>query len=290
VSIEDVRAGIEELLAARLVRSGSTPIGVVAIDPTPAIERHITRVEREVARQAEGFAELRTLIPALADEYAHGRAAHDGGLGFETIMGLDDVRREVYLAHEQTKAHSRSLDHSTAVGGMRHARQVDLNALARGVRERSIFATSTLTEPDMYAELEVLHQHGHLIRTLPDVPTRMLVLDRDLAILPINPSDLSVGAVFIRVQSVIDALIYMFDRLWSEADPVFTTPNDTNAPTGRRARVLELVAIGTKDDRIARALGVGVRTVRRDIADLRKTLAVSSRAEIVAGAIRKGWL
>jgi DNA-binding CsgD family transcriptional regulator len=47
---------------------------------------------------------------------------------------------------------------------------------------------------------------------------------------------------------------------------------------------------GMKDERIARALGVGARTVRRDIAELRTMLGVSSRTEIVAAAAKRGWL
>jgi DNA-binding NarL/FixJ family response regulator len=54
--------------------------------------------------------------------------------------------------------------------------------------------------------------------------------------------------------------------------------------------VLALMATGVKDEGIARALGVGARTVRRDVADFKDALGVSSRAEIVAAALRQGWL
>jgi DNA-binding NarL/FixJ family response regulator len=47
---------------------------------------------------------------------------------------------------------------------------------------------------------------------------------------------------------------------------------------------------GMKDERIARALGVRPRTVRRDIAQLRAALGVSSRTEIVTAAAKRGWL
>jgi DNA-binding NarL/FixJ family response regulator len=56
------------------------------------------------------------------------------------------------------------------------------------------------------------------------------------------------------------------------------------------ARVLELMAAGVKDDRIARILGVGSRTVRRDIAEIKESLGASSRTEVVAAAVRQGWL
>lgn len=59
---------------------------------------------------------------------------------------------------------------------------------------------------------------------------------------------------------------------------------------GRRGRVLELVAAGNKDERIARSLGVGTRTIRRDIAELKNQLGAASRAEIVTAAIKRGLL
>jgi DNA-binding NarL/FixJ family response regulator len=55
-------------------------------------------------------------------------------------------------------------------------------------------------------------------------------------------------------------------------------------------RVLELLAVGYTDVRIARTLGLAERTVRREVSDLKDTLAVSSRTEIVAAAFRRQWL
>jgi hypothetical protein len=45
-----------------------------------------------------------------------------------------------------------------------------------------------------------------------------------------------------------------------------------------------------EDERIGRTLRVGVRTVRRDVAELKSTLGVTSRPEIPAAAKLKGWL
>jgi DNA-binding CsgD family transcriptional regulator len=205
-------------------------------------------------------------------------------------MGTDEVRHQIYLAAEAAKVETRSLDHAATVGGLQHARDTDINTLRRGVRERSIFGASALTKPGVYSEIQVLHSLGHQVRTLPDVPTRLLIFDRDIVVLPIDADDLSIGAMFIRARSLIATFTYMFDRLWADADPLFNQATDMNMPSGRAARVLELMAIGTKDEGIARSLGVGVRTVRRDVAEIRTTLGVGSRAEIAAAAVRRGWL
>jgi DNA-binding NarL/FixJ family response regulator len=98
------------------------------------------------------------------------------------------------------------------------------------------------------------------------------------------------GAIFIQEAGLVQLLIYLFDHLWSEADGVFNSSADPDAPVGRAARILELMAGGVKDERIARTLGIATRTVRRDIAELRTVLGVSSRTEIVAAAVRRGWL
>jgi DNA-binding CsgD family transcriptional regulator len=115
-------------------------------------------------------------------------------------------------------------------------------------------------------------------------------MDESVAILAVDPENPRKGAIFVQEPGLLQLLIYLFDHLWSEADPVFNTSVDSEAPVGRPARILELVAGGVKDERIARTLGVATRTVRRDIADLRERLGVTSRAEIVAAAVRRGWL
>jgi DNA-binding NarL/FixJ family response regulator len=82
----------------------------------------------------------------------------------------------------------------------------------------------------------------------------------------------------------------MFDRLWDEATPLFADVPAPEGAVGRAKRVLELLALGYTDVRIARTLGLAERTVRREVSDLKDTLAVSSRTEIVAAAFRRQWL
>jgi DNA-binding CsgD family transcriptional regulator len=147
-----------------------------------------------------------------------------------------------------------------------------------------------LVDPHEFAYWKTVEDRGHQTRTLPNIDTRLQIYDRDVAVLPVSPLDLSLGAIIIRVQSVVDLLVLMYDHMWSVATPFFTTATEVDAPTGRTARVLELIANGIKDDRIARALDVGVRTVTREVSDLKTALGVSTRAEIVAAAVRRGWL
>lgn len=117
----------------------------------------------------------------------------------------------------------------------------------------------------------------------------MIIYDRDLAVLPVDADNMDLGAYFIRQRSVINAFVMMYDVMWQIATPIFSAAVD-GAPVGRHARILELLALGYKDEAISRALNIGVRTIRRDVAELKELLGVSSRAEIVAAAVRRGWL
>jgi DNA-binding CsgD family transcriptional regulator len=287
----DIDAAITALADASLVRGASSPTGVTAIDPTLAVETHIALRQRQLAEEFAQIAALRAALPALSDAYSRGRAEAGDQPGFETVLGLDNVRRQVYLAADRVRADVRSteyLPHSDP--DFRHGQAVQLAMLDRGVRDRTIVATDSLEVPALRQAYELMQQHGHLARTLPGITTRIIIYDRELAIVPVDPTATHLGAIFIRVQPVIDAYILMYEYMWDAASPIFNSPGNPEAPTGRAASILEMVALGTKDERIARSLGVGVRTIRRDVSELKSTLRVTSRAEIVTAALRKGWL
>jgi DNA-binding CsgD family transcriptional regulator len=287
---EQVASAIATLAASQLVRTADAPTGAVAIDPTLAVETHIVRAERQLAEQAEELAKLRAQIPGLAADYARGRAAAGDQPGFEIVLDGNEVNRQLYIAAERDLTESRSIYHSVTLSALHRSFQTDSEMLARGIQQMTIVPSDDLDDPEFYAELARRSRNGELIRTLPSTPTRLLIFGRDIAVLPLDPADLSLGAMFIRLSGLVDLLIFLFDQLWSSATPVFVAEPGSGAPSGRTARVLELLAAGTKDERIARTIGVGVRTIRRDIADLKESLGVASRAELVGAAIRRGWL
>ncbi|WP_370948455.1 response regulator transcription factor [Amycolatopsis sp. cg5] len=76
----------------------------------------------------------------------------------------------------------------------------------------------------------------------------------------------------------------LLDSLWSFAKP------HRPAPTGTQRAIVKLLAIGKKDENLARQLGLGLRTARKHIADILKTLGARSRFEAGVLAERNGWL
>jgi DNA-binding CsgD family transcriptional regulator len=290
VTAMQVHAAFDVLLGAQIIRLSSTPSGFVAVDPRLAVETHIARAERQLADRSAQITDLRTRIADYVEDFACGRSVTTDLPLVEIVHDLETVRGRIYLASESVSRVQRSLLRSPSAEGLQDGVEGDIKQLARGVEQRTIIGAGDLADPGVYAHIREQHARGERVRSLASVPTQMHIMDEDLAILAVDPTNPRAGAIFVREQGILHLLVYLFDHLWSEADAMLEGPNDPDAPADRQARILELMAKGVKDERIARTLSVATRTVRRDIAELRDRLGVTSRTEIIAAAIRRGWL
>jgi DNA-binding CsgD family transcriptional regulator len=281
---------LTELSESGLARTASLPSGFALNEPTIAIEMLIARRERELASRRERLGAIRTTLPDVASTYLHARAAGQHTVDLEIVHAYDEIQERIFLAAEKTQTQHRHFMRGVRAETVRGAADADAASLRRGVLQRSLIGTAEMVNPEVFAALQHLHDLGEEIRVVPSVPTQLMIMDHDLAVVPRCADDQLQGAIFIRERALIDLLVLLFDQLWATAVPVFDDSDGPGAPSGRPARVLALMATGVKDEGIARALGVGARTVRRDVADFKDALGVSSRAEIVAAALRQGWL
>jgi DNA-binding CsgD family transcriptional regulator/sugar-specific transcriptional regulator TrmB len=286
----EVDQAIGELLEASLVRSESAPLGVVANNPALALEAHMARAEREAANQSARFAELRAALPSLASAFSGSHTSAGDLPPFEVIVSKWEIQRQIDLAVDGVKVDVRSMDHqpSTELWPDEVANQIRI--LGQGVRDRLLLSPESIARAGIFEHVLTMQQRGHDSRAHQMVATRVIIIDRDFAALAVDPSSLELGAMILRIPSLVDLLATMYDEMWENATPIFSDPSVGDAPIGRHARILELIALGNKDEAISRSLGIGVRTIRRDVSDLKTGLGVSSRAEIVAAAVRKGWL
>lgn len=291
-----VREALDLLFDRGFLRAGEgTPTGLVAVDPARAVEIELARAEREVAERMEQFAAIRSTLPHLATTYSKGRVDAGPIPSLEVIESLDEVRRQLYRLASGVVRETRSMEPGGLsaqrhLASMDHAEASQDESNRRGVRDCTLIAEEVVEDPRVYARFRDLLAAGSSVRTLPRVDSRMFIADRSVAVLSIDPWNSPRGALFIRVPAIVEALAFLFDQTWAYAHPLVLDAPDDDAPDGRPARTLQLVASGMTDARIARSLGVGTRTVRRDVADLKVALGAGSRTEIVAEAARRGWI
>ena len=161
------------------------------------------------------------------------------------------------------------------------------NAIREGRRVRAIYPARALSEaPDM---LRLRAELGEEIRLAPSLPTRLVIVGPQRAIVP---EPLGVGSdrrVVIRQAAVVGLCQAYFDQLWEGATRVDAHAGLLDEGDQRRLLLAEL-ADGVKDEQIARNLDVSLRTVRRRVAALMSELGVDTRFQAGVEAVRRGWL
>ena len=169
--------------------------------------------------------------------------------------------------------------------------QPPLPAAGGQVRCRSIYAAAAMDDPAARQIIQACAEAGEQARLLPSVPMKMKLADTSTAMLPLTPNG-TAGALIIRAPVIITALREYFELLWDRATPLRPTryaPPDDRLPPAQQ-KVLELMAEGFNDSKIARHLGISITTVRRRITAIMHRLGVSSRFAAGAAAQRKGWI
>jgi DNA-binding CsgD family transcriptional regulator len=156
------------------------------------------------------------------------------------------------------------------------------------VHYRTIVETGVLERPGFLDAARAATTAGEEIRALPEVPTRLFLVDGRLALLPMRPegSDQVGGALLVHPSGLLDLVNAVFEAFWSNARPLFSGEED--AADDRD--LLSLLVLGLTDAAAAAQLGISARTVQRRIADLSERAGVSSRFQLGVEAVRRGWL
>ncbi|RAG85043.1 LuxR family transcriptional regulator [Streptacidiphilus pinicola] len=156
---------------------------------------------------------------------------------------------------------------------------------------RSVSRESFRNDPDTLAYAEWLTRLGGQMRTVPSVPIPLIVVDRKLAILPLDVSDPRIGALEVHSPSVVAVVHALFESVWAVATPFGeTAPIDEHGCNPMERALLDLISTGCTDDAAARKLGVSLRTVRRIMSGLMFRLDASSRFQAGINAAKRGWL
>ncbi|HYN97513.1 MAG TPA: LuxR C-terminal-related transcriptional regulator [Pilimelia sp.] len=154
---------------------------------------------------------------------------------------------------------------------------MDRALLDRGVTMRVVGVQSVDRDP--------LTEHGRdATEARPDyreassVPMKLFVVDRRIALFPVAPGDPERGYLEVAQPPLVSALVALFERHWSVAQP---SPTPGAAPLTPRERALvALLAAGHTDDAAARRLRISTRTVSNVIRDLMDRVGAGNRFQL----------
>lgn len=286
--LAQARAALNRLVTMRLVqRRGGRPITFQATPPDIAITGLVNERQADLDR-------TRLAIPDLLAEYQQATASSRPGSQLEVFTGPDiGYKRFVEI---QSAAQTELLQFDR-VSDRRFAGEIEVEAeapvLSRGVRCRGIYESSSLDIPGRLPHIRRLATMGEQSRVAPQLPMKMVICDRRLALLPLTAADdqNSESVVIVGRSALLDALIEVFEAYWRTSVPITAgiQPENTSLPP-EQYEVLQLLTTGLKDEAIARQLGTSMRTTRRRIAGLLAALGVATRFQAGVEAARRGLL
>ena len=292
---EVLHGALDELSVLALLRpSSDNPLVMRPVAPDVGLESLLVRQQAELLSRQQRISESRAALAMVVAEYAGATPLAQANV-VEEVVGLDAIRdRLARLANDTrhevlTFAPGGAQDHET----MEASKPLDMRLLDRGVTMRTIYLDSvrSATASASVAYATWLTELGGEVRTAPTLPFRMIVVDREVALIPTNPDESSVGAAVLTGRGAVAALCTLFDQVWRTSTPLgYTASRDANGLTSHERELLRMMANGDTDGHIARRMAFSTRTIGRTIADLMVRLGVRSRFQAGVRAAELGWL
>ncbi|GLW54566.1 helix-turn-helix transcriptional regulator [Kitasatospora phosalacinea] len=285
---------LDRLARLALVQPAArTGTGYRAVGPEAAMELLLARQQAELAAQQLRVESSRAAAAQLIAECSALRPATPGTAS-EQLDGPAAIRERLaeLAGSAQREVATFAPGGAHTEDDLRASRQPNAALLARGVRMRTVYLDSARDHRPTLDHVTWLGRHGGQVRTVPELPVRMILFDRQRAVLPVDTEDARAGAVVLHGAGTVAALCALFESVWEGAAPLDDASRHQCADglPPQELAVLELLARGHTDETIARRLGVSPRTARRLAATLMDRLDARSRFEAGVRAVQNGWL
>ncbi|MFE6867233.1 helix-turn-helix domain-containing protein [Kitasatospora sp. NPDC057692] len=292
-SEQQVRAALDRLSELALLRPSAERQGELrAVSPDIGMEILMARQQAELAAQQMRVEASRAAAAELIAEYAQLRPAA-GHPGVEQLVGLDRIRDRLATLTREVRQEVMTFapDGAQQPANIEAAKPLDADLLDRGIRMRTVYLDSVRNSPHTVEYVNWLVERGGRVRTVPSLPTRMILVDRATAVIPVRGDDTAAGAVVLTGHGTLVALCALFENVWAGAQPLGEQGSrDEHGLNAQEAACIRLLAEGHTDEAIAKRLGVSPRTARRLATDLMERLGARSRFEAGVRAVQNGWL
>jgi DNA-binding CsgD family transcriptional regulator/sugar-specific transcriptional regulator TrmB len=293
---EQARGAVDRLIELNLVHdttADSADSVLQPVDPRDGLQSLLSDQLAELHIRQREYEENRATISKLLVEFNDLYPAQ-GNQDGERLIGVDAIRTRIKALAMSSTTECMTFNpggaHSAA--SLEASKPLDRDLIARGVHMRTVYLDSVRNDGTTSEYAHWLTELGSQVRTVPVLPVRMVLVDRKVALVPVDAYNSRKGAVQLRSPGVIAALVDLFERVWAQAVPFGAPPQKRhdNGLTPREQELLKLLAQGLTDAAAGKSLGLSLRTVRRMTADLSERLNARSRFEAGLRAGQRGWL
>ncbi|WP_236239356.1 helix-turn-helix domain-containing protein [Streptomyces sp. CC228A] len=169
-------------------------------------------------------------------------------------------------------------------------------AAVRGVAYRVVVEREVTELPGGVAELGAALGRGEQVRVVDRVPTKLVVADRSMAMVPLTGRGAEPAALVVHASGLLESLMGLFEAVWREAVPLRLGGGGEPAEAGGSGpdatdlQVLSLLLAGMTDASVAKQLDLGLRTVQRRVKGLMELAGVTTRLQLGWQAYERGWV
>ncbi|WP_327185741.1 helix-turn-helix domain-containing protein [Streptomyces sp. NBC_01334] len=269
-------------------QSSGRPGRWVAAPPGVALGALLTQQRHELEK-----AELAAAL--LAEEYraaAAEPAVHDL---VEVVTGAAAVSQRFLQIQLGASEEVCALVTGTPVAVTGGENDAEERATARGVRYRVVLERAVLDQPDGMAELTAALRRDEQVRVVDRVPTKLVVADRSLALVPLTGRSAEPAALVVHASGLLELLSGLFESVWREALPLRlgaagVVEQAPDGPDPTDLEILSLLLAGMTDASAAKQLDLGLRTVQRRVKGLMELTGVTTRLQLGWHAYERGWV
>ncbi|MEU6487462.1 hypothetical protein [Streptomyces sp. NPDC046887] len=273
---------LAELGSWHLVTAGPRlPGAPVAHDPATAVRRRLDEGLRELSARAAGLAALSEVAEALAPHFA--RTAWRSGSGSEFLAEPGQVAARV--AEVAAGAETELLTAAPAGPGDPWAvHGPGTRAAERGLVVRALYRDGDREAPATRGHAAALTARGGRVRTLAAPFQGCLVVDRRQAFIPdLVGASPACTAWQVADRALVAFIAEGFEDAWRRAD-VWDgdggRPPERAGLTRRQREILSDTAAGVDQRITARRLGIGLRTLTKELGVLRARWGVPTLAAL----------
>ncbi|MGW4213706.1 LuxR C-terminal-related transcriptional regulator [Lentzea sp. NPDC004789] len=289
IPADEVLAIVDRLVELCVLRRTSDSL--IPGSPSIALQSLLDRQHAELLRKQHEFAATKAAVGRFIAEYDEvcGAGVRNE---WERLDGIMTVQARVGVLARQTRIECLTLlpAGQQSVGNLDLRKAIDEDLLRNGAAVWTVYQDSACNNRQTLRYAEWLTATGGQVRTTPTLPTWMMLFDRTTALLPVDPELGNCSAFQVTGAGFITALVGLFEQVWASAVPFASTPCAADGPSNMERELLRLLGQGLTDEAVCKKLGLGLRTVRRMVADLMTKLDARSRFEAGANAVARSWL
>lgn len=248
------------------------------------LERLLDREDQRLDSRRTELTEVRDAVRHLLHEIPVATVARQADIAVVPAEVAADIIGGLY-DEIGPKSCIRNVTRTFDTGpGIEDERVRDFQArLAGGMEARVIYPLSMLDSASGRRWVSVWAEAGEDQRFVPDPPSEFLIAGTAAVMACTEWNEPESDYLVIRNPMLVHTFIALHDAVYASGVPLQTDGDSDD-------RLIDLMALGLKDEAIARTIGTSLRTVRRRIAGLMDDQGVDTRFQLGAALQGRGRL